>query len=126
MAFNYDQLGLVYSYLGQDAATERNFQAALKRDPRLTSSHLGVAKIYQKKREYPAALKALNEAGKLDPNSYNIHYLKGQVLRHMGRMQQAKVELDLASRMMNTRRSERQHELSGDAVPDPQLSVPPE
>jgi len=48
------------------------------------------------------------------------------VLRHMGRMQQAKVELDLASRMMNTRRSERQRELSGDAVPDPQLSVPPE
>ena len=122
VAFNYGQLGQVYSLLGNDDKAEAAFREALRRDSTLADSFIGLAKVYQKKGKYAEALKALDSAGKLEPTNYSVHYLKGQVLRRMGQIKRATAEVELASQMMNARRSERQRELSGDKIPDPQLS----
>jgi tetratricopeptide (TPR) repeat protein len=121
VAFNYDQLGEVYSLLGNDDKAELAFREALRRDSTLGGSFIGLAKVYQKKGKYAEAMKALNSAAKLEPDNYSVHYLKGQVLRRMGQIKRAITEVEVASRMMNARRSERQRELSGDKIPDPQL-----
>src|SRR5581483_6081985 len=59
VAFNYDELGLVHSYLGQDENAERNYRTALKLDSALVSSYFGLAKIQEKRGAYDKALSNL-------------------------------------------------------------------
>ncbi|HKT70954.1 MAG TPA: tetratricopeptide repeat protein, partial [Terriglobales bacterium] len=87
------------------------------------TSYLGLAGLYQKQEKYPEALRALDAAEKLAPQAARIHYLKGQVLRRMGKLQQAKLELDTATRLMNALRNKREQQLQG--TPDPQLAKEP-
>ncbi|MFZ0817367.1 MAG: tetratricopeptide repeat protein, partial [Candidatus Sulfotelmatobacter sp.] len=84
LALNYDKLGDIYSFLQQDQDAEKSYRAALLRDPRLLNSYLGLAKIYQRKKKYQQALTAIDSAGKLDPDRTDIHYLRGQILLHLG------------------------------------------
>ena len=124
LAFNYDQLGAVYLYTQQDKEAEERFRQALQRDPRLTSSYLGLAKIYQRQGKFSDALIALNKAGHFEPGSSNIHYLKGQVLLRLGHQQEAKAELAEATRILNAERGQRQKELSGESIPQPEVQGP--
>ncbi len=48
LALNYDQLGDVYWLMQDDKNAEKSYREALRRDPRLVNSHLGLAKIYQR------------------------------------------------------------------------------
>jgi tetratricopeptide (TPR) repeat protein len=96
---------------------ELAFHEVLRRDSTLGDSFIGLAKVYQKRGKYAEALRALTSAGKLEPSNYSVHYLKGQVLRRMGQIKQATAEVEVASRMMNARRNERQCELNGTNVP---------
>src|SRR5580700_7585704 len=85
LALNYDELGDVYSLLQQDTDAEKSYREALRRDPRLVNSYFGLAKTYQREEKYPQALTAIDAAGKLDPDRTDIHYVRGQVLKHLGR-----------------------------------------
>ena len=78
LAFNYDELGDVYSLMQQDSEAEKSYREALRRDPRLVNSYVGLAKVYQREEKYPQALNAIDAAGKLDPARTDIHYLRGQ------------------------------------------------
>jgi len=82
---HYDELGDVYSLLQQDREAERSYRDALRREPRLLNSYLGLAKIYQREEKYQQSLAALDSAARLDPGRPDIHYLRGQVLVHVGR-----------------------------------------
>jgi tetratricopeptide (TPR) repeat protein len=121
LAFNYDQLGDVYSLMQQDSKAERSYHEALRRDPRLVNSYIGLAKTYQREQKYPQALTAIGSAGRLDPNRTDIHYLKGQVLIHMGRKEEGKKELDASVRIDNEHRAERQKQVESGIVPSPEL-----
>jgi tetratricopeptide (TPR) repeat protein len=121
LALNYDELGDVYSLMQQDSDAERSYREALRRDPRLVSSQVGLAKLYQREKKYPQALTAIDAASKLDSGRTDIHYLRGQVLLHMGLKVEAQKELEAAVRIDNERRAERQKQVETGTVPSPEL-----
>jgi tetratricopeptide (TPR) repeat protein len=121
LAFNYDQLGDVYSLMQQDNNAEKSYREALRRDPRLVNSYLGLAKAYQREQRYPQALTAIDSAGQLDPGRTDIHYVRGQVLIHLGRKVEGRKELEASVRIDNERRAERQKQVESGIVPSPEL-----
>jgi Tfp pilus assembly protein PilF len=125
VVFNYDELGNVYFLAGDNDQAEKNYLQALRLDPRILNSYLGLARVYQRRAQYEKALDALNHAGKLDPHSSRIHYLRGQTLVHMGRKVEGKKELDLSVQMSSAQRDQRQKELEPASVPNPELLQEP-
>jgi tetratricopeptide (TPR) repeat protein len=121
LALNYDELGDVYVLMEQDTAAEKSYREALRRDPKLVNSHLGLAKLYQRQGKYQQALGAVDAAGKLDPRRTDIHYVRGQVLIHMGRKDEGKKELETSVRIDNERRAEREKQVESGTVPSPEL-----
>ena len=121
LALNYDELGNVYSLLQQDSDAETNYREALRRDPRLVNSYLGLAKVYQRKAKYPQALNAIDSAAKLDSGRTDIHYLRGQVLLHMGRKEEGRKELETSVRIDNERRAAREKQVESGTLPSPEL-----
>jgi tetratricopeptide (TPR) repeat protein len=118
---NYDELGDVYSLLQQDGDAEKNYREALRRNSQLINPYLGLTKIYQREEKYQQALNAIDAAGKLDPGRTDIHYLRGQVLIHMGRKEEGKKELETSVRIDNERRAARQKQVEAGTVPSPEL-----
>jgi tetratricopeptide (TPR) repeat protein len=121
LAFNYDELGDVYSLMQQYNDAEKAYQEALRRDPRLLNSYVGLAKAYQHTQNYAAALSAIDSAGKIDPIRTDIHYLRGQILIHLGRKEEGRKELETSVRIDNERRTERQKQVENGTVPSPEL-----
>jgi tetratricopeptide (TPR) repeat protein len=121
VANNYDELGDVYSLLQQDSDAEKSYREALQRDPRLLNSYVGLAKAYQRQEKYQRALSAIDSAGELDPGRPDIHYVRGQVLIHMGRKEEGKKELEASVRIDNEHRAERQKQVESGTVPSPEL-----
>jgi tetratricopeptide (TPR) repeat protein len=121
LALNYDELGDVYSLMQQDSDAEKSYREALRRDARLVNSYVGLAKAYQRQEKYQQALAAIDSASKLDPGRTDIHYLRGQVLLHLGRKEEGKKELEAAVRLDNERRAERQKQVETGTVPSPEL-----
>jgi len=119
-------LGSVYAIQQQEAEAEQNYRRALRIDPHLLSSRLGLAKIYQGQEKYKEALAELDAASKIDPNSYNVHFLRGQVLLRLGRKPEGQAELDNATRILNSSRAKRQQELDTESVPSPELRQEPQ
>ena len=121
LAFNYDELGDVYSLMQEYGDAEKAYQEALRRDPRLLNSYVGLAKAYQHTQNYAAALRAIDSAGKIDPIRTDIHYLRGQILIHLGHKEEGRKELETSVRIDNERRTERQKQVESGTVPSPEL-----
>jgi tetratricopeptide (TPR) repeat protein len=121
LAFNYDELGDVYALMQQDGNAEKNYREALRRDPRLVNSYVGLAKIYLRAQKLQEALAAIDSAGKLDSLRTDIHYVRGQILLHMGRKEEGKKEVETSVRIDNERRAERQKQVETGSVPSPEL-----
>ena len=121
LAFNYDELGNVYSLMQQDSNAEKSYREALRRDPRLVNSYVGLAKAYQREAKYQKALRVIDSAAKLDPDRTDIHYVRGQVLIHLGRKEEGKKELEISVRIDNERRAEREKQVENGTVPSPEL-----
>jgi tetratricopeptide (TPR) repeat protein len=126
LALNYDELGDVYSLMQQDGHAEESYREAVKRDSRLVNSYIGLAKIYQRQEKFPQALSAIDAASKADPSRTDTHYIRGQVLIHMGRKEEGKKELETAIRLDNERRSAREKQLEKATVPSPELMQEPQ
>ena len=124
LALNYDELGDVYSLLQQDSEAEKSYHEALRLDPRLVNSYVGLAKTCQREKKYPQALSAIDSAGKLDPGRTDIHYVRGQVLIHMGRKEEGKRELETSVRLDNERRAAREKQVERGTLPSPELLQP--
>jgi tetratricopeptide (TPR) repeat protein len=121
LALNYDELGDVYALLQQDGEAEKSYREALRRDSGLVSSYLGLAKVYQREEKYPQALSAIDSAGKIDPGRTDIHYVRGQVLIHMGRKAEGRKELETSVRIDNERRAAREKQVENGTFPSPEL-----
>jgi len=98
----------------------------VKLDPRLTGARLGLAKIEEHQRHYPAALAQLDEIIRLEKENASARYLRGQVLLRLGREKEGRAELTLATKMINARRSARHKELEGESAPSPELAREPQ
>jgi tetratricopeptide (TPR) repeat protein len=124
LALDYDELGDVYTLMQQDSNAEKSYREALQRDPRLVNSYVGLAKAYQREGKYPQALRKIDSAGKLDPGRTDIHYVRGQVLIHLGRKEEGRRELETSVRIDNERRAEREKQVESGTVPSPELLQP--
>ena len=109
-----------------DRNAEKSYREALRRDPRLVNSQLGLAKIYQRQEKYAAALVEIEAAGRLDPERTDIHYVHGQILLHLGRKEEARKELEAAVRIDNEHRSAREKQMDTGSVPSPELLQDPQ
>ncbi len=121
LALNYEELGDTYWLMEDDANAEKSYLEALKRDPRLVNSDLGLAKIYQRQQKYPQALAKADAAVRLDPDRPDVHYVRGQVLLKLGRQAEAKKELQLAAN-----HERRENEKPRRTVPSPELMQDPQ
>lgn len=121
LALNYNELGDVYSLMQRDQAAEKNYREALRRNHGLVTSWGGLAKTYQREQKYSLALEAINEANKLDPERTDLHYVRGQILLHMGRKEEGRKELELAVRIDNEKRARRQKQVETQSVPSPEI-----
>jgi tetratricopeptide (TPR) repeat protein len=96
LALNYDQLGDLDWLAQNDDAAQKDYREALRRDPRLVNSRLGLAKVYQRGQKFSLALREVDAAEKIDPDRPDVHYVRGQVLLRLGRKDESKKELDAA------------------------------
>jgi tetratricopeptide (TPR) repeat protein len=121
LALNYEELGDVYSLMQQDGDAEKNYREALRRDHNLINSYAGLAKACLREEKYSDALNAIDSAIKLDPERSDIHYVRGQVLIHLGRKEEGKNELQDSIRIDNEHRAQRQKQVESGSVPSPEL-----
>jgi tetratricopeptide (TPR) repeat protein len=126
LALNNDELGDVYSLMQQDPDAEKSYREALRREPRLVNSDVGLAKIYQRAEKYQQSLTALDAAAKLDSDRPDIHYLRGQVLVHLGRKAEGKKELETAVHIDNEHRAQREKQVERGAIPSPEIIHDPQ
>jgi tetratricopeptide (TPR) repeat protein len=123
VAYTYDELGDVCSYLGQEQEAKEYFRKALRLNTRLASSYYGLAKIDFQEKRYSQAWSVLANAGRLDPHSASVHYLRGEILLGMGRRAESQSEFKIAARMQKTIRDQLLREISGAKVPNPELKT---
>jgi tetratricopeptide (TPR) repeat protein len=97
VALNYEEIGNSYWLTQDDVNAEKNYREALRRDPRRVNSMLGLAKIYQRRQKYEAALAETDAALKVDPERTDAHYVRAQALLHLGRKVEAKKEMAAAA-----------------------------
>jgi tetratricopeptide (TPR) repeat protein len=121
LALDYDELGDVYTLMQQDSNAEKSYREALRLDPRLVNSYMGLAKTYEREEKFQQALSAIDSAGKLDPHRTDIHYVRGQVLIHLGHKQEGRKELETSVRIDNERRAERETQVESGTLPSPEL-----
>lgn len=126
LPFSYEQLGSLEATSGNEAEAAKNYRAALKIDPKLVNSRMGIAKIEEHKKQYAAALADLDRVIALDSGNASARYLRGQVLVHMGREKDGRAELAEATKMLNAQREARHQQLEGESVPSPELTREPE
>jgi len=124
VSYSYLRLADVYVQQQNDAAAEKNYRHAVRLDPKLAAGYLGLAKVYSRQGKYREALSALSAEEKLDPQNYDSHYIRGQILNHMGQREKAKAEFDTYAREMNAAREKRGRELRSD-IPTPDLTAEP-
>jgi Flp pilus assembly protein TadD len=122
---NYEQLGLLYLHLQKDDEAEHSFREALHYNPRMPVSLLELGRLYQRQGKNLEALTFLNSAEKWAPNNQNIHYVRGQVLLHLGRREEAQTELATSKKLVDASLN-KQREKYGDSVPNPELKQPPQ
>ena len=115
LGLDYEKLGDLYWLTQKDVDAEKCYQEALRRDPRLVNSHVGLAKLYQRQQKYSLALQEALAAEKIDPERSDVHYLHSRVLLQMGRKDEAKKEMNEAQRI------ERDHQNQVPGVPSPEL-----
>ncbi|GGH01570.1 tetratricopeptide repeat protein [Silvibacterium dinghuense] len=93
MARAYDNLGLCFSYLNQDAAAVRNFETAISLDSHAKHPspwpHINLAAMLQAEGDFTGAEKHLREAIRLDAKLAPTHFQLGNVLDGMGKPQAA-------------------------------------
>lgn len=118
-AYTLDELGAVCSDLQQPVGAARYYHAALRINPSLASSYYGLAKIELNSKRFSFALQNLSRAGRIDPKSASVHYLRARVLQAMGRKQAAASEFATAAAMQRAVEDKLQREISGKTLPSP-------
>ncbi len=95
----YDRLGDVYTRAGRLQEAQEALTRALSLDRSSTGPFIQMGKVYLKKNDPQTAAMYLQHAEKMDAGNPITHTLLGQAYRGMGRAEEAKRELELASKI---------------------------
>ena len=123
VAYSYDELGNICLGLDQNQEARRYFEQALQRNSKLPASWYGLAKIDRAEKRFPEALKALDEAQALAPQSASVHYLRAQTLMQLGRKAEAETEFAAVRRLQQEKLDILEQQIMGTAYRDPQLAT---
>jgi tetratricopeptide (TPR) repeat protein len=96
----YDRLGDVYTRMGQWERAQESLTKAISLDQTKTGSFILMGKVMLKKDDPQTSLLYLQHAEKMDAGNYLTHTLLGQAYRSLGRNDEAKKEIDLASKIL--------------------------
>ena len=73
------------------------FKFALKINPDLSHAHYGIAKIYQKMRDYKMAIEHFTHCVEFDPENFKAFFQLGVINLDMGSYSKAKEMLEKSS-----------------------------
>jgi tetratricopeptide (TPR) repeat protein len=121
LAENYYQLGVLYSRAQDDVRAKNAFEDALKRDPHRAGALFGLGQIYQRQEKYELALKKMDEALLIVPESGKIHFVRAQLLQKLGRRDESKAEFQKAKTLMDAGVSKDRDEWGEKMLPSPEL-----
>jgi tetratricopeptide (TPR) repeat protein len=95
----YDRLGDVYLRSGQYQQAQESLAKALSLDTSSTGPFILMGKVLLRRGDPQTSLLYLQHAEKMDPGNYITHTLLGQAYRSLGREEDAKREIDAASKI---------------------------
>jgi tetratricopeptide (TPR) repeat protein len=118
---SYERLGMLY--LRQQRDAESSFHEALKRDARSANAYYGLTRILQRQGKIDSALKTIDEALKLSPDSYNVHLTRPD-LAVEGKEEEAEQEFAVAKRLLGANLDHDREDLNK-SIPSPELKQAP-
>lgn len=95
----YDRLGDAYTRAGQYERAQEALSKAISLDVSRTGPFIQMGKVLLRRNDPRTALMYLQHAEKMDPSNYITHTLLGQAYRSLGEEDDAKKELNAASRI---------------------------
>jgi tetratricopeptide (TPR) repeat protein len=95
----YDRLGDVYTRSGQYQQAQEALAKAISLDTSSTGPFIQMGKVLLRRNDPQTSLLYLQHAEKMDPGNYITHTLLGQAYRGLGRGEEAKKEIDIASKI---------------------------
>jgi tetratricopeptide (TPR) repeat protein len=95
----YDRLGDVYLRSGQYQKAQESLAKAISLDTSSTGPFIQMGKVLLRRNDPQTSLLYLQHAEKMDPGNYMTHTLLGQAYHSLGREEDAKKEIDLASKI---------------------------
>lgn len=95
----YERLGDVYLRIGKYQEAQESLTKAISLDTTSTGPFILMGKVLLKRNDPQTAAIYLQRAEKMDPANYITHTLLGQAYRSLGKEQDAKTEIDAASRI---------------------------
>jgi tetratricopeptide (TPR) repeat protein len=104
---------------------EKSFREALQLGAKRPTSYFGLARIHQHKGKYQEALRAINDALRLAPDSQSVHYVRAQILTNLGRRGEAQAELATVKKMLESSNVKDIKTFGEDRVPNPELTKEP-
>lgn len=95
----YDRLGDAYTRSGQYDQAQQALSTAISLDTSSTGPFIQMGKVLLRRNDPRTALMYLQHAEKMDANNYITHTLLGETYRNLGEQDNAKKELEIASRI---------------------------
>jgi tetratricopeptide (TPR) repeat protein len=95
----YDRLGDVYTRTGKYQLAQEALTKALSLDTSSTGPFIQMGKVLLRRNDPQTSLLYLQHAEKMDPGNYITHTLLGQAYRSLGREEEAKKQIDMASKI---------------------------
>lgn len=123
LPYNYEDLARLYAETNQISKSELNYHHALTLDGTLADSYLGLARLYRDSGRWADALKMLDSAVDLAPDSSSVHFMRGTVLTRLGDKAGARREFAETARL-NVKSHQQQQPYRGDEVADAQRAAP--
>jgi Tfp pilus assembly protein PilF len=87
----------------------------------LLGPRFNLAKLYQEQQRFDQALNEIDAAVKLAPDSGKVHFLRAQILQHLGKKDEAKLEFTTAKKLMDLQVNKDREELEERYLPNPEL-----
>ena len=116
--YSYEDLGLLYTALRENGKAEQAYRKAIEHDQGLTTSYLGLARIDRESERYTEALRMVDHAAALSPESASVHFERGRVLQRLGQKEKAHQEFDTAGALLKSFNDRLQTNPSGDMAAD--------
>ena len=84
-----NSLGVCFGEQGDLESAIREFETAVRKDPRDFMGHYNLGLIYLRRQDPSLARQSLKRAGELDPLHFGVHYQLGKLYRDAGLLDQA-------------------------------------